>query len=49
MHQQMPINSHYNKKIGKIMNFLIQFEWLDALKWPKIFNVGFFSFGPKDN
>jgi len=33
----MPINCHSNKKIGKIMNFLSQFEWLDALKWrPKM-------------
>jgi len=24
-----------NQKIGKIMNFFSQFEWLDALKWPK--------------
>jgi len=28
------------------MNFFRQFEWLDALKWPKN-NVGFFTFGPK--
>jgi len=31
------------------MNFLTQFEWFNALKWPKNFNVGFFGFGPKDN
>jgi len=47
MHQQMPINCHYNQKFGKIMNFLSQLEWLDALKWPKNFNVGFLTFGPK--
>jgi len=32
----MPLNCHYNKKIGKILNFLGQFEWIDALKWTKM-------------
>jgi len=44
----MPINCHYNKKIGKIIDLLNQFEWLNALKRPKNFNVGFFSFAPND-
>jgi len=45
MHQQMPINCHYNKKIGEIMNYLSG----STPSSGKNFNVGFFSFGPKDN